>query len=91
MKKLIGILLVAFVLTVSGCGKEQPKETETKQEEVVTENQQVQELDLEKNETSIKTADDLESKIDKFNDLEDGDPEKEQIRQELQALFDSVE
>ena len=83
--------MVAFVLTVSGCGKDQPKETDVKQEDVVKENEPIQELDLENNDTSIKTADDLESKINRFNELPDGDPEKEQIRQELQTLFESVE
>lgn len=40
---------------------------------------------------NISTAADLESKINRFNELEDGDPEKEQIREELEEIFANAE
>ena len=36
---------------------------------------------------NIQNGDDLVGKIDKFNSLNDGDPEKEKIRKELEDLF----
>lgn len=39
----------------------------------------------------IPTEGDITEKIDKFNSLEDGDPEKEKIREELEALFEYAE
>ncbi len=63
--------------------KPEPKEQQTEKQEQPEQQSQPVQIEIE--------SEDLEEMINKFNELEDGDPEKEEIRTKLEQIFASAE
>ncbi len=91
MKKLSLILAAVLVLSFSACGKDEAKTEEKPEVKTEQKADSPEGTQLPNQQIEIKDAKDLEDKINRFNELLDGDPEKEQLRAELEALFASVE
>jgi len=105
MRKLISIMLILAALLVTGCGKKEEKQEvktdvpEVKQEQKVEEKEespkeepkQEQEVQASQPKVLETNGENLEEMINKFNELEDGDPEKEDLRTKLEQIFASAE
>jgi len=66
-----------------------PDENETAQTEEAPKNE-TETLNEGNGPVNIESGDDIVSKIDEFNSLSDGDPRKEEIRKELEELFENA-